>query len=147
MGQKSVFTAGNISVMWMFWGLMLTTRIFKNCKYHFFSLMQRVFFPYEMSNTKKKWLSMGPPQIFQLKFFYQNDSEWPKMDTWSTMKEFLLKNPFLNSDNSYSINLVYFIISKNCLSPGEPDLEMSHNPHFNCKIPRKKKSTMFVGKR
>jgi len=30
---------------------------------------------------------------------------------------------------------------------GEPELEMSHNPHFNWKIPWKKKSTMFVGKR
>jgi len=30
---------------------------------------------------------------------------------------------------------------------GEPELEMSHNPHSNWKIPWKKRSTMFVGKR
>ena len=66
-----------------------------------------------MSNTCKKfqnpkiarkWLSIGPPStFFTQNFFYQNDSEWPKMDFKHNFKNreifyFLLFNPRGNAE-------------------------------------------------
>lgn len=49
------------------------------------------------------------------------------------------KNDFEIQPGLHALCLLFF--------SGEPELEMSHNPHSNWKIPWKKRSTMFVGKR
>jgi len=62
-------------------------------------------------------------------------------------------NPQPNEDDEPEINIIkdkltddddnYIDVDET----GEPMLEMNHNPHSNWKIPWKKRSTMFVGKR
>ena len=54
------------------------------------ALLKKSVLPFEMSNTckhflnpkiTKKFVSIGTPPPFSTQiFFYQNDSEWPKMD-------------------------------------------------------------------